>query len=444
VWSPTWTHLDDPASARVASWQIDRGRAYELDRTDAATASVQINDPHGVLDPTNSGGPHYTRIQPLVQARIRSWNPVLAEWQPRFRGWVSDWDYDFDPSQQVNRLTLQLTDIFEILGAIEMLPGYFGDPPPAGSEGTVYFGAAASMDARVIQALGDAAIPSGYYVVFTGNVSLVPTVYSPGETPLDVIQDASDAEFPGVSNVYTDRYGRLAVHGRLAKFDPVGVASGAAPGAWDWHHWQAGDHAAVAADLGAAAQIRQFSFNRGLSKIINSALASPQWVRSGSVYTAYQDSSNPGQIVVDTSSQGLHGIRSWSSQNLQTDQGLTLPVSDNLTETKRFASYFVANYAEPRDRVTTIGFRSMPPGSDGEAITWQLLTRVDISDRIDITVGSPGGGGFDGSTTDGQFFVEGVHEQVKPAGPDMDDITVTLDLSPKAYFTDLTMFPDAP
>jgi hypothetical protein len=383
----------------------------------------------------------------LIQARIRCWDPVGETWQSRFRGWVGDWNYDFDPSQQVNRLTLELIDIFEMLGAIEMLPGYFGDdpasatPPRPDAAGQVWYDAA-TMDARILQALNDS-LPAGaadnWAVVFSGNVSLVPTTYTPGETPLEVVTDAVDAEWPGVANAFTDRFGRLAAHGREARFDPAGVLAG--PGVadvWDWHHWHVGDGDAVNADLGSVAQIHEFAFNRGLSKIINSALASPQWVRSGSSYVLYGDDQNDGQIVREPASIDDRGIRSWSAQNLQTDYGLK-PLPDGtpgLAETKRFATYYVTNYATPHDRVTTAGFRSIRADAPGAAVTWQLLTRVDISDQVDVLVASPGGGSFDRSC-----YVEGVHETVQPLNPDMDDVTVSLDLSPKALFDDTSMFP---
>lgn len=424
VWSPTWTSLDT-VNSLVASYTIDRGRVYELDQTDGGRATVQITDRDGLLDPTNPAGPHYGQIEPLLQCRLRSWNPVLETMQSRFRGWVSDWNYEFDPSQQMNRLTLELTDLFEILGAIDMIPGHYGTTPPADSSGQVFYGVQ-NMDDRIFAILADAGIPSGFYVVFSGNVKLRATVYSPGETPLGAIQEAVDAEFPGVSNAFTDRLGRLAVHGRLAKFDPVGVASGAAPGAWDWHHWQAGDGAAVQADLGSVAQLREFTFTRGVSKIINSALAAPDGI---------DDDDLAGQVVRDATSIGRYGTRSWSAQNLLTVEGL-LDGSTDLEETKRFATYYVDNYKTPRNRVDGIGFRTIRPDADGGAITWRLLTEIDISDQLDVTVGSPGGGGF---TVD-PYFVEGVHETVRPLNPDMDNITLTLDLSPKAYF-DTNPFP---
>ena len=87
----------------VAEYQIDRGRAYELDRVDTGRATIQLHDIEGLLDPTNTGGAYYGDIQPLKQARLALWNPVLEDWYTRFRGFVSSYEYDFDPSQLVNR-----------------------------------------------------------------------------------------------------------------------------------------------------------------------------------------------------------------------------------------------------------------------------------------------------------------------------------------------------
>jgi hypothetical protein len=421
TWSPTWTRIDSNPNL-VTSYTIDRGRQYELDRTDVGRAQVSIADVDGILDPTNSSGPYYGKIEPLLQAVISRRNPMDGTWYTRYRGFVEELDYVFDPSQRVNRLVVGLIDIFEVLAAIEMLPGQFGDTPPASSAGQVFFDNA-NMDVRIIQILGDAGIPTSFYVVFTGNVELWETTYSPAESAMTAIQEAADAEFPGVSNVYTDRLGRLCVHGRLAKFEPGTISAGSG-GAWDYNPWQAGDGAAVAG--GGIAQIRTFAFNRGLSKVINQATATPL---KPLTLTAVEAA---GQIVSDTTSIGLRGIRSWSAQNLLTKLGL-LDSADALTETKRFATYYVDNYAEPRNRVTDIGFRSMSPDNPHAGIMWEFLSKVDIADSVAVTVGSPGGGGF----TAEPYFVEGVHEQVGPLGTDdYDDVTLTLDLSPQAYFTD--------
>jgi hypothetical protein len=432
--SPAWTRIDSHPHL-VTSYTIDRGRQYELDRTDTGRATVQVADPTGILDPTNPFGPfwddtlHDTKIRPLLQATLGRWNPVTETWHTRYRGFIEEMDYDFDPSQQVNRLTVTLVDIFEILSAIEMVPGSFGDTPPEGSEGQIFFDNA-QMGDRMKAVLDDAGIPPAFYVVFTGNVWLFETTFSPAESAMDVIQQAADAEFPGVSNVYTDRLGRLVAHGRLAKFDPAGVLAGdGVPDVWDWHHWQAGDGEAVNADPANWAQLRQFAFNRGLSKIINQALATP-------INIADEDVA--AQTVQDTDSIALYGIRSWSAQNLLTQRGI-LPVGTGTTaleETRYFATYYVDNMATPKNRVTTCGFRTMAPYQVGAAETWRLLSLVDISDQVDITVGSPGGGGFILEP----YYVEGIHEQVQPLGETYDDVTLTLDLSPKAFY-DTNPFP---
>ncbi len=68
----------------------------------------------------------------------------------------------------------------------------------------------------------------------------------------------------------------------------------------------------------------------------------------------------------------------------------------------------------------------------GAAANWLLLSECDIGDRVALTIGSPGGGGI----TAEQYFIEGVHEEHRPLNDTMDDVTLTLDLSPFAYFED--------
>jgi hypothetical protein len=439
-----WTALDQIHPNLVTSWTVDRGRQYELDRTEGGRATVELLDPDGVMDPMNPSSPYMStlnQINPLIQVVLCRRDPMAGAWEPRFRGFVSDLNYTVDPSQKVTRVTLELVDLFEILGGVEMQPGEFGDPPVTGSEGQIFFGPADQMGVRVDQVLDNFGLPAGYRVVFSGNVALTKGVYSPGESPLTVIQEAVDAEFPGVGNAYVDRirHGRLSVHGRYARFDPSAVIG--TPGAelWDWHHFAVGDLAAVEAASGGAAQLRTFSFNRGVSKLINHASAYPQWIPDSGQYRPPTDAEIAGQIFQDTTSIGRWGKRSWSSQNLLTESGY-VDGADGLTETLRFAQYYVTNYAQPRNRIVSVGFRSIMPGRIGSATTWQLMSRIDISDQVDITLGHPGGGGF----FDAEYYVEGVHETSRPLNPDYDDDTVTLDLSPKAYFDDTSMFPTPP
>lgn len=478
VWAPAWTSLAQDYPNLVTSYTIDRGRQYELDHTDVGRATVTIADIDGVLDPTNADGPFFGRIHPFHQAAIARWNPVTDDWWTRFRGFVENYSYDFDSSQQVNRLTVTLIDLQGLLSTIEMVPGLFGiDTTGTSAAGQIGF-PIQNMDQRIEAVLGDAGIPDEFAIVFSGNVELHANVYSPAETVMTVIQDAADAEFPGVANAYVDRLGRLAVHGRLAKFDPVTTwennfypawSSSTAyvtgdkvmsasvaylcvlahtnhipPNAtywdqinlkWDFGQWTVGDGAAVHAAPSDTAQVRAFAYETGVSKLINSALTTPIGIQDTDVVTGTPislggDVYSDGQHVFDTGSIASYGYRSWSAQNLITKRGL-VDSSTDLVETQRFGQYYVTNYSEARNRITTITFRSMSPTDPRAAHNWELLSKVDIADIVTVTVQSPGGGGFSAE----EFYVEGIHEQVNPLNSNYDDVTLSLDLSPKAYYT---------
>ena len=436
VAAPTWTDITEESS-RVASFTIDRGRQFELDLTEMGRANVLINDRHGVLDPTNSTGPFYTKIEPLVQAKIELYDPVAAAWSTIFRGYIAEMDYEFNDMAYVqggqtigvNQLTLSLVDAFQVLGSIQMQPdGSFGDTVPAASVGNIAFDAA-PVNTRMTAVLGNATWPPLLTTIFTGNVDMIQSIYAPETPVLDVLQNAADAEFPGLGNLYVSRTGIVTFHGRKAKFNPVGVAADAG-GAWTFTHWKSGDGAAVAASLSDTAQIREFSFNRGISRVINYAAAYPQGIA---------DADRPGQVVPDPVSIGIRGFCTWAREELQIDTGTTTGNNAN-DECKLFASYYVANYKDPRNRVTNIAFKSMRPTDDRAAANWLLLCGAEISDLIDVTIGSAGsaapGGGFVAEPS----FIEGIHYDVKPLTDTYADVTLRLDLSPQAYFNDGSMF----
>jgi hypothetical protein len=418
VESPTWTDISENESL-VTSFQIDRGRQYELDVTDIGRATVQINDREGILDPTNSASPYFSSIDKLLQIRLSVRDPVADAYQVLYRGYIDETDYVFDPSQQVNKLAMSLVDAMQLLSQIQMQPdGSFGDTPPAASAGNIFFDNA-NVDDRMIQALGNSGWPTGLQVIFSGNVAMPESVYSPQDNVLEVLQNGADAEFPGLGNLYVSRDGKVTFHGRQAKFDPVTVSAGAG-GAWPFMTWDTGDGAAIAASVDPLAQIREFAFNRGLSRVINYASASPDGILPADL---------SGQLVQDLTSIGLRGFRTWSKENLLVDSGITTGNNAN-DECKLYATYYVDNYAAPKNRVTNIAFKSIHPDDDRAAATWGLLCGAEISDLLNVTVGSPGGGGFDIEP----FFVEGIHYEVSPLNGDYAMVTLRPDLSPQSLF----------
>ena len=413
--NPTWTRIDDPNGVSlVNAWSIDRGRSYELDKTATGTARVQIIDLNGLLDPTNSTSPYYGKIDPRKQAAIALQNPVTGVWTTLFRGFIESWDYTVDVSEKYMTAEIGLVDAMDHFASTEVIPGLHGVTPPAGSgvQGDVLY-AAQQVDDRIRAALADAGWPTGFSVIFSGNVAVQDTVYSPRAQILSVIQDAADAEWPGVANFYIAKDGKPTFHGRLARFNPsaYGIAA-----------WKCGDLAAFAGDS-TRAVISGLQFSRDLPHVINAALATPQGVK---------DEDIAGQQDTNTGSIATYGARTWSAENLVTLHGDETGTPDALTETLKYARYYAQNYAAPRNRVSQVVFRPLNPTSAQGPSAWQLMCDVEIGDTITVTVTHPGGGGFN----EEPFFVEGIHYDAKPMTADYPEVTVTLDLSPQAYFND--------
>jgi hypothetical protein len=439
--SPTWTYLTDTPNL-VAGYTKDVGRKFEFDRTDTGTAEVTINDTDGLLDPTNAAGPYYGLLEPLLQIQIELWNPCTSTYKTRFRGFIEDFNYDVAPSVRqdgtgatvgVTRLKISCFDLFALLTAIEMQPdGRFGDAPPTANVGNIFYDNETAHD-RITHVLGDAGIAAGWARIFTLNVWAAESVYSPGDNVLQVIQDMADAELPTVANAYVTRSGLLAVHGRLAVFDPDGTAADAGA-AWDFTRWKVGDGKAVAASPTDTAHIRQFAYNRGYSHIANYALCTPNGIDPVDI---------SGQVVSDVTSIGQFGIQPWSAENLLIahptsvgagtlhDAGAGILTGNSaLDECLAYATFIVNNDKQAKNRVTQITFRSQHPDAVGAEANWNLLCGCDIADVVEVTVRGPGDAAGAYIFNAEPFLLLGIHEEVTPLNPDYANVTISLDLEP--------------
>lgn len=398
----------------ASGWKIDRGRSYELDKTATGTASIDVVDTEGLLDPTNSTSPLFGTVLPMKQTAIALQNPITNAWSTRFRGYVDQYSYTVDISEKTMTTSISCVDLMELLANTEVIPGGYGTTPPAGSEGNAFY-ASQRVDDRIRAALSDARIPTSLWGrIFTGNVDVQDTVYAPRSQILSVIQDAADAEFPGLANFFIDANGNAVFHGRLARENPTNPQYGI-------QHWYAGDTAACVANPSTYAPISSLQFDQDAKKIYNAVLATPQGVASTDI---------AGQEASDATSIGEYGTRSISFENLIT-LGHVAPNTDTaLVETKKYASYYVDNYAQPQTRISQVTFRAIAPGAPYAAQLWDILCGVEISDLMTITTTHPGGGGF--SAVD--HFVEGIHYDVDNLGVIVPNVTLTLDLSPRAYY----------
>lgn len=423
--SPTWTRLDDTDNL-IAQIEISTGRQTELDRTDTGTCTVSFNDTartEALFDPANTLSPLYGSLDG-AQILIQAYNPVTGIWEPQFRGHIDQAGYDIPGSQAVTRGSLECVDILDYLAGCQMAPGLFGVTGPGGT--IVYAETAGTIDDRFIEALTDAGIDSSMYVIFTGNVRGAEGVYDPGDSVLNVLRDGVSAEFPAVAaNDFVDRRGRYCFHGRYARSDPDTVAATAGSAAWDFQRWKVGDGAAIALDSDTA-QVRGFSFTRGRRDIINAALC---WPRFSTTDTLFDQAEVPDNVVSDAASITAYGYHALPpAEDLLVLEGTTTGNTAK-AECLYYGQQIVANLKDPLERVTSLVVKSLRSTDSRAAATWGVLTRADISDIMNVSVGYPGGVGVQNVP----YYVEGYTKTIRPLGPDFDMIEADYNVSPAVW-----------
>lgn len=423
-WIPTWTCLDY-VNSRVSGFDIRRGRQTDYSTTDAATATVYLNDSAGDFDPGNTLSPFYGTLAG-AQVMFQCWDPVASEWVQQARMWVERKTFDFNPATRggksiLSNVQLECVDVFDHLARTKMVLGVFGDTPPAGSEGTVYYNVA-PVDDRLAALLIEAGLSTDWYVLFTGNVDVQALGYDAADYLLTAIRDACDAEFPDIANCYTDKQGRFCFHGRGAYFDPDTVSATAGDAAWNFRRWKAGDGEAFLAD-NTRAQIRTpLRWAEPLDRIRNSAFCTPRGV-------ALAD--KDGQVFEDAVSIGKYKRRPWSAEGLIVEEGTTTGFTA-LQETAAFAQWQIAQRSEPTTLIDALTLRSVRTNHGAATATWAMMLGCDIADIIDLEHGYPGAG----VGLSDEFYVQGLEMSVRALNPDYDDVTVTFNVSSAADYGD--------
>ena len=410
VAEPTWTRYDNLENCRCYGFDSYAGRQSELDITNTGTGTVYFHDRSGVLDDDNLVG---------CQIMLQLFNPVSSAWHIRWRGHIDDIDHDVVdmPGGLLSNVQFTCVGIFDYLGGCKMLPGTFGDAPPAGMVGVVFY-EDERVDDRIFALLDDAQIVSSMRVVFTGNVDVNETLYDPSDVILQAVRDAADAEFPGVANFYEDRYGRAVFHGRFARFDPEGTESGGAN--WDFVRWNAATREDV---TGGVAQVREFAHNRPRARIINSYVA---WPRADENGVAFDRTLIPTLLKTDATSISTYGHRGDEAPDLIIKENFN-NANTGADECELFGEFYVTNYAQIRKAVQRVVFKSIRPADARASATWDLMCRADISDVIELTIDEAG-------LADEPFFVDGVAVECRVLNPEMDLVTVTPNLTPASYY----------
>jgi hypothetical protein len=169
--TPTWVA---DITSYVRSWSTQRGTQRELQRVEAGTASITLDNRSGRFTPQNTSSPYYPNLLPMRRIRIRAtWNSVTY---PIFQGFVEAWPATF-PSGVDQVVEVSLVDGFKVL-----------------SLATISSSLSSQLSgARVGAVLDLVNWPAADRSIATG-ISTVPAVTPTNQSALDHLQSIEHAE----------------------------------------------------------------------------------------------------------------------------------------------------------------------------------------------------------------------------------------------------------
>ncbi len=395
-------------------------------------------DRHGLFDDRNGSSPYQGKLSGR-QIMLQLYNPVLAAWEQQFRGLIDDYEYTMDGSavgadgNPVNAtVQIDCVDMFDYLNGYGLTPGVDGTTPPPGAEDSVYFAASGVSDTvedRILEILGNANIDPTMSITASGNVQVIATQYNADESALTALRDAADAELPFIGNIYCNRFGQFCFRGRYSRFAPDQTAAEAGS-TWDFNRWKVGDGKAIQADP-TRAQIRLLSYSRDRGELINAVMCYPQGLSAKDI---------PNQVYADSSSitaYGKHAANPMTDLITAKYVGFgTISPDDGQTQCYMYAELLVKNKKDPRICPTAVQLKSINPTDFRATATWDILTRSDINDILNIAVGYAGGTGLMGGATVDDYYLEGRSLTVRPANTQYDYVELELDVSPFVWSAD--------
>jgi hypothetical protein len=92
----------------VESVNITRGRSRQLDQFNAGTATIAFDNASQILNPSNTSSPYYPFVLPRCPVQ------VLANGIPIYTGLVTDWNLDYDISNE-DMMYASCSDNFTVL-----------------------------------------------------------------------------------------------------------------------------------------------------------------------------------------------------------------------------------------------------------------------------------------------------------------------------------------
>lgn len=174
VLGPTSPTFSQDISAYARGGSTGRGAQRELDRVEAGTATLVLDNTDGRFTPLLTSSPYYPNILPMRRIRISGvWSAVTY---PVFYGFVERWPVTF-PGEKDTEVTISIVDGFEMLAAA----GVSGDFVQQGS------------GARVTAILDAVLWPSADRDIDTGTAT-VPAITLANGNALEHLQAIAHAE----------------------------------------------------------------------------------------------------------------------------------------------------------------------------------------------------------------------------------------------------------
>ena len=191
----------------VENVSITRGRSRQLDQFNAGTATIAFDNASQILNPSNTASPYYPFVLPRCPVQI------LANGIPIYTGLVTDWNLDYDISNQ-DMMYASCADQFTVL-ANQVLNSHTTAQESSGT--------------RIARALGYAEIVyQGPTSIDVGSSTLGGTADS---VDFSISQDTNFLNYLQLVNtseqgyLYMSAAGTLTFKGRSSVLNPVAAAT---------------------------------------------------------------------------------------------------------------------------------------------------------------------------------------------------------------------------
>lgn len=118
--APTWTDV----TAYLESFRLTRGRAHELDKVEAGSLDLVLDNFDRRFDPTHATGPYFGTILPMRRVRIQVvWDSITYD---LFHGFVESWGLVYPPDRPLDSsVTVRCSDGLLVLAKAPLVAAVF-------------------------------------------------------------------------------------------------------------------------------------------------------------------------------------------------------------------------------------------------------------------------------------------------------------------------------